>query len=313
MFKDIKPRIPKNYAHGRYYDMEAKLINIDEWRLVGEGGVGKSYVNLEDDSLFLKLNNTAVCREHAELEYLNSKRFCTLGLPTPGIYDFVTDGTRYGYTGEFLKGKKSFASIMAGNPSCIDQMACRFAQKTRELHNTMVDTSNSQDLMTLKREYLGDMSFVPKDVADVVSGYFDCIEQGYSCLLSDLNPGNLILYQGKEYWIDTGASSYGNPIIDFASMYMVLHFMPLNMSKDLFHLNHRQFRLFYTKVLQYYYGKAEIDADIMDKIRKVALINCCSAIRFQPSSAPLFIPLLRNQTLRFEAIRILASLKRHNK
>lgn len=292
--------------------MEAKRINLDEWRLVGEGGVGKSYVNLEDDSLFLKLNDTAVSRERAQQEYSNSKRFCTLGLPTPGIYDFVTDGTRYGYTGEFLKGKRSFASIMAADPSCTDQMACRFAQKTRELHNTAVDTSASKDLMTLKREYLGDMSFVPKDVAATVSGYFDCIGQGDSCLMSDLNPGNLILAQGKEYWIDTGTSGYGDPVIDFASMYMVLHFLPYNMSRKLFHLGHRQFRLFFTKVLQYYYGKADIGADIMDKIRKVALIDCCCAIRYQPSSAPLFLPLLQNHKLRFQIIRVLASLKRQD-
>lgn len=103
-----------------------------------------------------------------------------------------------------------------------------------------------------------------------------------------------------------------DPVIDFASMYMVLHFLPYNMSRKLFHLGHRQFRLFFTKVLQYYYGKADIGADIMDKIRKVALIDCCCAIRYQPSSAPLFLPLLQNHKLRFQIIRVLASLKRQD-
>lgn len=54
-----------------------------------------------------------------------------MGLPVPSIYDYVTDGERFGYTAERIKGKISFARILSQEPDRFEEMARRLSSMAK--------------------------------------------------------------------------------------------------------------------------------------------------------------------------------------
>lgn len=143
--------------------MEAKRIDLADWGYFGEGGSSTSYVNKMNGNLIVKLNNKDIPVELTEKEYLASKAFNEAGFPSPQIYDFVTDGERFGYTGQRIKGKQSFARTLSQEPDSIGRLAGRFAMLARDLHRTPADVTCMTDAREALLKAMGDLSYLPQD------------------------------------------------------------------------------------------------------------------------------------------------------
>ena len=74
-----------------------KRIDLSEWSLKGEGLFGSVYESDRYPGVILKLNKKTD-REGPWEEYDKSRRIIALGVKTPRVYDFVTDGKHFGYT-----------------------------------------------------------------------------------------------------------------------------------------------------------------------------------------------------------------------
>ena len=107
---------------------EAKTVNLDEWTLFGEGGVAKTYIGKDNPEVVLKLNNENFPPEASYGEFIQSSNVCSTGIACPQFYEFVTDGTRFGYTSQRIMGKKSFSRLLADNPSRIKELAEEIAE-----------------------------------------------------------------------------------------------------------------------------------------------------------------------------------------
>ena len=63
-------------------------INLAEWRQVGEGGNGKTYVNPSRPDVILKLNNARLSTlEAVQHEFDVSKAVGAMGLPVPQVHE----------------------------------------------------------------------------------------------------------------------------------------------------------------------------------------------------------------------------------
>lgn len=284
--------------------MEAERINLEEWEYFGEGGSSTSYINKLNGNIVLKLNNKNIPVVVTEKEYLASKSFHDAGLPSPAIYDFVTDGERFGYTGQRIKGKISFARTLSQEPDSVGKLAQRFAVLALELHRTPADADRMEDARKNLLKKMGDLSYLPKDVADSVMKSFSSIGKETTLLHGDLNPGNLITFEGKDKWIGVNEYAYGDPFLDIATMHVICNYLPTGALSGLYHADRRTLRSFYTAFLKAYFGENWNSEEVSAHIRNAAIVRFCAETADRREYAKLLIPLARGQKLRFLISRI---------
>lgn len=288
--------------------MEAEKINLSDWERSGEGRNGQSYYHKTDDKVVLKLNDISWNREKTFAEFNMSKSVRELGVRCPEVYSFITDGERYGYISQRIKGKRSFSRMIADDPSRIPELARTFAARARELHSTPCDTSVFHSALARRKEMIDRCDVLPDDVrARLESIYKDFDQTACTCLHGDFHTGNLISGEGGEYWIDLGSFAYGDPLLDVSTLYMIGHYTPVKALESIFHISRRQFCSFVDEFLICYYGE-ELDDRMMEKIKNAALFKAGISICSTPGSALIFIPLIRGQKVRFILISFLVRL-----
>lgn len=292
--------------------MEAKKINIDEWSYLGAGSTATSYGNKYDGKLFLKLNKKDYPVEATIEEYNAQRVFSELGLPLPKVYDFVTDGERYGYTAERVKGKISFARILSQEPDRMEELCSRFTEMVEDIHRIPADASRMLDLKKYLEKEIGDLSYVPSDVAEKIRAYIEELDGGCTCLHGDLNPGNLICYENKDYWIGINTLIYGDPCWDVADMYVLCHCIPDQAISELYHLDSGTLKSFFELFKKKYFGEAWNSPSVEDKIKHAAMIKCSVMVRKDPSKAEYIIPMIRGKRFRsFIAMRLYGMKRSH--
>lgn len=286
--------------HKKFHcNMEAKKIDLNEWGYYGEGGTATSFCNKRDGNLYLKLNKSGYPEQLTREEFLASKLFGEMGLPTPPVYEYVTDGDRFGYTGERVKGKISFARILSQDLGRMEEIAGRFAAMAGNLHKTKADTSRMKSCLEHFTGYLGDMSFVPSDVADRIREYLKEFSDEPFCLHGDMNPGNVINFEGHDYWIGINSFMYGDPFWDMATMYIIANCMPAKAVRKLYHLSPSQYRKFFDAFGKHYFGDTWNSPQIRNRIRNAAKVKCCALIKKDPGNASLYVPFIRGNWFAF--------------
>ena len=278
--------------------MEAKLIDLAEWEYFGTGGSGKSYTKKVGADLVLKLNDRDIPVETTEKEYIASKLFNEAGFPSPVVYDFVTDGERYGYTSQRIKGKLSFARMLSQEPENIDSLAARFASMARELHGRPADMERMTDAREQLLKAVGDLSFVPGDVADALRKSFSLISGDKVCLHGDMNPGNVISYEGKDFWIGVNEFSYGDSFLDIATMHILCYFLPAKLTESLYHMSQSCLKQFFRAFKKAYFGAGWDSKEIEAHIAAAATVKFCAAASVNPDYMAILIPLVRGQKLK---------------
>lgn len=279
--------------------MNARTIDLSEWEYFGEGGSSTSYARKMSENLILKLNNKDIPVETTEKEFLASKAFNEAGFPSPAIYDFVTDGERFGYTSQRINGKLSFARILSQEPDSTESLAGRFAALARKLHSTPADVTKMTDIRDSLLKAMGDFSHVPEDVAAAVRKSFKSIGNSHVCLHGDMNPGNLISFENKDKWIGVNEFSYGDPVLDIAAMHIICYFLPPKKVKSLYHADQKRLRLFFKAFKNAYYGDGWNSRETEARIRDAAIVRFCAAAASKPGYTSILVPLVRGQRLRF--------------
>lgn len=231
---------------------EPKKIDISEWTLKGEGMFGNMYESDRHPGVILKLNKNTDKKGPWE-EYDKSRRIVALGVKTPRVYDFVTDGQHFGYTAQKIVGKKSFSRLVADNPKETDHYARLYSQEAIVFHNTPCDTSAFPSLHKEMADTIVASHLLSDKVKKDALAILADIPDPRTCLHGDLTTGNLIT-DGKEcYWIDLGWFGYGNPLFDLTQFYFYQKYLPTPFLKKLIHLSHRQIKAFSISLCKYYF------------------------------------------------------------
>lgn len=280
-------------------EMKAQLIDLSEWGYFGEGGSSTSYTKKVGENLVLKLNNRDIPVEITENEYLASKAFHEAGFPSPAIFDFVTDGERFGYTSQRINGKQSFARLLSQETGSAERLARRFAALARDLHGTAADATKMSSARERLLKSIGDLSFVPEDVAAAVRKCFSSIGDDAMCLHGDMNPGNIISFEDRDNWIGVNEFAYGDPFLDIATMHIICYFLPAKYVKRLYHAGQSQLRLFFTFFKKAYFGNGWDSKEVEARIWDAATVKFCAAAATKPEFVSLLIPLVRRNRLGF--------------
>lgn len=277
---------------------EIKTVDLQEWEAFGGGGFGTSYFNKTDDSVILKLNKPSVSRETARAEFLRSKAVYDMGIPSAEPYGFATDGERFGMIVQRIRGKESFGKIIAGNPGRLEELAGITAEYAKALHAMPCNTEVFDSLALRTRGMIAACDKLPEDIKARLVGYIDELEPVTTCLHGDLNPCNIIIAEGKVYWIDLGDFGYGDPLLDFCIMAHMSHLGPNPLIKHVFHMDRKQLRLFYESMGRQYFGARWDTPELKEKMWRISQIMAGKALCIWPEAEHINLPYLRGNKLK---------------
>lgn len=286
--------------------MEKKLVDLNEWEQFGAGANGYAYINKANPGLVLKLNREEMPAERAELDFRSAQEVYNMGIPCPAVYEMATDGKRVGYIGQMIRNKKSFARIISEDPSQLEPLAHQFAEYSRQFHSTPCNTEYFSDFGEYCRKMIYSSDKIPQDVKKKLGGYIDEMDKATTCIHGDFQIGNIIRAEDKDYWIDLGDFSYGDPDWDMCNMLSIAYFTPAKLVKSLFHIEKKQFKRFVDVYGADYYGERWKTKELNEKLDKVLSVKMGESIAKRPSSASLFLPYISGKKWLSKIIAVIA-------
>lgn len=279
-------------------NMEAKTINLQDWEAFGGGGFGTSYYHKTDGSVVLKLNKPSVSEEAARREFLRSKAVYDMGIPSAKPIEFVTDGQRYGMIVERIQGKESFGRIIADHPERLEELACITADYAKALHGTPCDMEAFDSTALRTRSMIADSRDIPDDIKARLLGYIDELEPATTCLHGDINPCNIVIANGKVYWIDLGDFGYGNPLLDFCILAHMHRLGPNPLLRNIFHMDRKALKLFFEAMGRQYFGPRWNTPELKERMHHIAQIMAGKAMCIWPSAFHVNLPYLQGKKLK---------------
>lgn len=280
-------------------ELEAKRIDPDDWVLFGGGGNGMSYYHREDDSLVLKMNKASLPAEHTMREFKRSKSLYEMGVNCPRVIDYVFDGERYGLIVERVKDKKSFARIISEDPSQLEPLAKAFARNARQLHEVRCDNGLFPSFRENYLKELSECKALSSKEKQILRNALDSMDNADFCIHGDLTPGNIIRADGKDFWIDLGEVTYGDPDIDLGNLMFVSDHIPKKLVDFLYHISREQVRKFFEIYGKEYFGERWRTPELDAKMHDILLIKAGSSILKRPKSGIIYRPLINGHMFRY--------------
>lgn len=262
----------------RYNNMDKEIKNIDltQWQQVGEGAIGKTYVNPSTPDVILKVNNSRLStRQAVEREFNVSRAVKSLGISVPEAKEMVRVGNVYGTITQLIKPKRSLGRICCDNPERTEEMATLLCTRGKELFATPCDTGFFPSRKAHLLQALGRVQFVGRKTLSTLETFAQRIPDATTCLHGDFQMGNLILSGERHYWIDLDRFGYGDPMFDVGHLYMLCNvYSSMKAVQGLFHMTRDQFLRFWDAFARAYTGSA----DHADFDREAARFACFDVI-----------------------------------
>jgi len=234
-------------------------IDLSQWVKVGEGGNGCTYEHPAEPDILLKvnvgqLNNLQAIRQ----EYTLSKAVADLGLPTPAMHEIVLADGQYGVLMQRIKHKKSIFRICHDEPGRMEEMAALFASLSRQLADTPCNTDFFPSRKETVLKGLEEAAFLSEKNKAWLRDFLADVPESKGCAHGDFQPGNVIISDGKPYWIDLGRFAWGDPMFDIGHLFIscVVH-SKMKRARDIFHLTREQLLHFWDAFARNYTGKAD--------------------------------------------------------
>lgn len=270
--------------------MLIRKIDLTNWKKIGQGSNGYLYA-CEDDSIVLKINKKAIATEKFVLkEFDRSRKVSLLGLPTPEAKEVVEIDGKLGIIFENVKDKISYSRLIANNPSEMEKYVKDFVIEAKKLHSTSCDTQLFESRIDVIRKGIDNAKFIKK-YKPVLYELLDEMDNKTTCLHGDLQTGNLIIANGKNYWIDLDKFSYGDPIMDIAHMYTIYKGMAwLPYIQGLTHMSKKEMNLFWDLFLKEYYGFNK--EEIKEFEKKLKILNSLDFLQKNYTHKGLFADLI---------------------
>lgn len=219
-----------------HYD--AELIDLNDYERSGEGANGESYNHRSNPDLMVKIYNETMDIDLIYFEHEVAKKVFEAGIPSPEPGTFITDGNgRYGIKFKRLTNKISYARAVGNHPEDVEKYARMFAQMCRELHSTHLKV---EDFPSVKDQYLkmlAENTYWSDKQKDFFKNLILTTPDTDTAIHGDLQYGNLLLMDGKSYFIDLGEFATGHPYFDLGMTYVCCILNEESFIQEFFHMS----------------------------------------------------------------------------
>lgn len=248
--------------------MDAKLIDLNDYVLSGEGANGCSYDCKTNPELMIKLYNASYPKEPVYSEYEVARKVYDSGFhcPEPGL--LVTDGERVGIQFKRIKNKRSYASAIAAEPDRLEEFTREFAREGKKLHATTVPDGVFPDIKENFRHMIKAEKCYTDSQKSKILSFLDSLPDTNTAIHGDFQIGNVIstLPKGAPlstphdiYLIDLGYFSHGYPLLDLGILNITMNYLDADYSYKLFHLTREQeHRVWDVFVDEYFFGEEKL-------------------------------------------------------
>lgn len=280
-------------------DVKKKMrnISIDGCPMIGKGAMGSVY-RIDSDTI-IKVYDRAEDTASIEDEVQKAKEAFWLGVPTAIPFDIVKVGDKYGAVFELLKAQNC-NDFLAEDISRIDDFCIRYAKLIKSIHSVNASEINLPRIKDMYIDHLMAIrEYLPGNLYNRLLDKINSIPVEECIIHGDLQVKNIMMTSDELIIIDMDTLSKGNPIFEFAGLYMTyitfdVH-EPDNTEKFL-NLNKYAAEKLYYDTLKHYYSDLNSD----DFIKLSGTIKALGLIRFMFLIASLGIGLPELRDIRIK-------------
>ena len=262
-------------------------IDLSLWHQTGQGGNGRTYENPSEPDVILKINKPRLSTLKAvKREFEVSKAVEGLGLPTPKMHEIVRVGDVYATISQRIKNKTSLSRICCDSPGRTGEMARLLCENGRILFGTRCRTDFFPSRKEQLARALDKVQFIGKKDRQMLKAFAGTIREAETCIHGDFNMGNLILADGRPFWIDLDRFGHGDPMFDIGHLFLICNiYAPMKQVQDIFHMSEGQLNSFWDAFAKAYTGK-EDHAGFDCEAGKFAALDIALRYEFQAPSLP---------------------------
>lgn len=251
-------------------------VSIDGAIVIGEGANGIVYKI--DDETIVKVykNNDAIFEIKRERELC--KKAFVLGIPTAISYDIVKVGDKFGTVFELLNAD-SFSRLIINNPDKIDTYILEMTNILKTIHSIHAKDGEFYDI---KSDYLNQLEMIKNDVDsstyNKLKGMLTSVKDTGTLIHGDYHTKNIMLQNGEPILIDMDTLAIGNPVFEFATMflsYQGFSLMNHDNIKNFLGFSFEEGAYIFDNILKdYFIGKSEEEVKVIkDKITIISYMR----------------------------------------
>lgn len=196
---------------------QMRQLAIEGYEKIGEGAMGTVY-RIDSDTIVKVYNLEDL--GNIEIEVAKAKDAFLLGIPTAIPFDIVKVGDKYGAVFELIKSTNCNEYFLR-HLNQAEEFYKKYAEFIKSIHS--VETKDNI-FPKIKDMYLEQLKAVKNVLSDEV--YYKLFEDlnkiadMYSVIHGDIQLKNLMISDEEIVLIDMETLSVGNPIFEFAGLYM---------------------------------------------------------------------------------------------
>ena len=205
----------------RIIDIQKQMrsITVNGCQVVGWGFFGTVY-RLDEDTVVKVYKDGENSIPIIRKEMTRARQAFVRGIPTAVPLDIVRVGDQYASVFEML-GAKNCNDLVVNNPDVLDELIPRCAEFLKHLHSLEMKPG---ELPSARDIYLEKMteyaSFLKNDVYERFRELLEKMPEDLHFLHGDAQLKNIMMSSGELKLIDMDKICVGNPVFEFASLYV---------------------------------------------------------------------------------------------
>lgn len=281
ILREVKPEVYEILETTGFTELltvkkKMREISVDGLEVIGTGFYGTVY-RIDADTI-IKVYDSAEAIPIIENEKKMARLAFLSGVPTAISYDIVKVGDSYGSVFELLNAK-TFNDLIIENPDNSDSIIREYVKLLKQLHETEV---KSDEVPYAKNQFSGFLDvmkeYLPQDIYTRLKEMLNRLEYDNHLVHGDIQMKNVMLSDDEPMLIDMDTLSLGQPIFDFAGIYVTYQAFgedDKDNSMAFLGISNEMCDEIWNKTIRYYYdsiGDNELNL-IKDKIRIVGCIR----------------------------------------
>ena len=232
-----------------------RKLSVEGCEVIGQGANGKVYRLDSDTIIKVYFNPDSLPDIHRERE-LARKAF-VLGIPTAIPYDVVKVDKSYGSVFELLNAK-SFAALIKAEPENIDKYIALYADLLKKIHGTAVPHGDMPNMKQVAQNWAAFLAeYLPNEKYRKLCDLIAAVPESDQMMHGDYHIKNVMMQNGEVLLIDMDTLCVGNPVFEFASVYLAYLGYSENdhqIIRDFLGIEHETAKYIWEQTLRLYLG-----------------------------------------------------------
>lgn len=253
---------------------QLRRISVEGCPVIGQGAIGTVY-RLDADTI-VKVFEFSTCLPDIEKEQKKARQALVRGIPTAIAYDIVRVGDKYGAVYEMLKADNC-NDLIVREPARMDEVIAIYAALLKKIHSVEMQPGEFPDAREVYCGYLDALKgILPDGILDRVRALIMEMPPELRVIHGDVQMKNVMLSDQEPMIIDMEMLCVGNPVFDFAGLWMAYCAFdeddPGN-SMAFLGIQEETSQYIYQKVVSLYFGDDPAIQQKQDKIQVLGVIR----------------------------------------